>query len=72
MDRAGHIGEVFGSICSLHLLIRCTSGVIVPVSCGLRLIPDACICAVNVHCVGRKCMFQGGDGHEGDCVVYHL
>jgi hypothetical protein len=53
-------------------LVSCTSGVILPVSCGLRLTPDGSICAVNVHCEGDKRKVQGGDDHVGDCVVDHL
>ena len=39
---------------------------ILPVSRGLRLIPDGSICPVSVHCGGAKRKVQGGERHEGD------
>jgi len=45
---------------------------ILPVSRCLRLIPDGSICTVGDHSEGDKRKMEGGDGHEGDCVVDHL
>jgi hypothetical protein len=40
--------------------------------CGLHPTQDGSTRPVNVHCEGGKRKVQGGDDHEGDCVVDHL
>jgi hypothetical protein len=48
------IGNALVIICSCYLLVICTTGVILPISCGVHLTPDGGFLNVNIHCEGDE------------------